>query len=227
MPIEIEKADDGYLARVDAARTAPRWETVRPLGRDELIAALREQGCHQTRHRRRVLRGAWTPEWLCVKPDPGLAAHRPALLATSRSRPAGSCASIERAERGRLLRAAMSVRPLRALERAPGRVRAFAWSFLGAALARTSLPFGVVNAPGQRYHPAIIAQAAATLCEMFPERLWIALGSGEASNEHITGERLAAQGDPQRAAARVRGHHAGAVRGRGGLARRARGRRPR
>ena len=70
----------------------------------------------------------------------------------------------------------------------------FAWSFLGAALARTSLPFGIVNAPGQRYHPAIIAQAAATLCEMFPERLWIALGSGEASNEHITGERLAAQG---------------------------------
>ena len=69
----------------------------------------------------------------------------------------------------------------------------FAWSFLGAALARTSLPFGVVNAPGQRYHPAIIAQAAATLCEMFPERLWIALGTGEASNEHITGERWPAK----------------------------------
>ena len=65
----------------------------------------------------------------------------------------------------------------------------FAWSFLGAALASTSLPFGVVNAPGQRYHPAIIAQAAASLSEMFPERLWVALGSGEASNEHITGER--------------------------------------
>jgi probable non-F420 flavinoid oxidoreductase len=65
----------------------------------------------------------------------------------------------------------------------------FAWSFLAAAMATSSLPFGVVNAPGQRYHPAIIAQAAATLCEMFPERLWIALGSGEASNEHITGER--------------------------------------
>ena len=56
-------------------------------------------------------------------------------------------------------------------------------------MATTSLPFGVVNAPGQRYHPAIIAQAAATICEMFPRRLWIALGSGEASNEHITGER--------------------------------------
>jgi len=63
----------------------------------------------------------------------------------------------------------------------------FAWSFLGAALATTGLPFGVVNAPGQRYHPAIIAQAAATLTEMFPGRLWIALGTGEASNEHITG----------------------------------------
>src|SRR5688500_17741189 len=35
----------------------------------------------------------------------------------------------------------------------------FGWSFLGAALATTSLPFGAVNAPGQRYHPAIVAQA--------------------------------------------------------------------
>lgn len=39
----------------------------------------------------------------------------------------------------------------------------FAWSFLGAALASTTLPFSVVNAPGQRYHPAIIGQAIATL----------------------------------------------------------------
>ncbi len=65
----------------------------------------------------------------------------------------------------------------------------YAWSFLGAALATTNLPFAVVNAPGQRYHPAIIAQAAASLAEMFPDRLWIALGTGEASNEHITGDR--------------------------------------
>ncbi len=64
----------------------------------------------------------------------------------------------------------------------------FAWSWLGAALATTSLPFGVVNAPGQRYHPAIVAQAAATLAEMFPQRLWVAVGTGEASNEHITGD---------------------------------------
>jgi probable non-F420 flavinoid oxidoreductase len=64
----------------------------------------------------------------------------------------------------------------------------FGWSFLGAALATTSLPFGAVNAPGQRYHPAIVAQAIATLGAMFPGRFWVALGSGEASNEHITGE---------------------------------------
>ena len=63
----------------------------------------------------------------------------------------------------------------------------FAWSWLGAALQATGLGFGVVNAPGQRYHPAIIAQAAATLCELYPGRLWVALGSGEFSNEHVTG----------------------------------------
>lgn len=64
----------------------------------------------------------------------------------------------------------------------------FAWSWLGAALQATSMPFGVVNAPGQRYHPAIIAQAAATLGVMFPDRFWIAVGSGQLLNEHITGE---------------------------------------
>jgi probable non-F420 flavinoid oxidoreductase len=65
----------------------------------------------------------------------------------------------------------------------------FAWSWLGAALQATELRFGVVNAPGQRYHPAIIAQAIATLGQMYPGRFWAALGSGEAANEHITGER--------------------------------------
>jgi coenzyme F420-dependent glucose-6-phosphate dehydrogenase len=64
----------------------------------------------------------------------------------------------------------------------------YAWSWLGAAMALTSLPFGVVNAPGWRYHPVIIAQAAATLQQMFPDRFWIAVGSGEALNEHVTGE---------------------------------------
>ena len=69
----------------------------------------------------------------------------------------------------------------------------FAWSWLGAAMQATSLRFGVVNAPGQRYHPAIVAQAAATLAEMFPGRFWAALGTGEASNEHITGDRWPAK----------------------------------
>lgn len=65
----------------------------------------------------------------------------------------------------------------------------FAWSWLGAALQATTMSFGVVNAPGQRYHPAIVAQAAATLAEMYPGRFWLAIGSGESLNEHITGDR--------------------------------------
>ncbi|MGH2679776.1 MAG: TIGR03885 family FMN-dependent LLM class oxidoreductase [Actinomycetota bacterium] len=64
-----------------------------------------------------------------------------------------------------------------------------AWVWLGAAMQVTSLPFGVVTAPGQRYHPAVVAQAIATLGDLFPGRFWAALGSGEALNEHITGDR--------------------------------------
>lgn len=52
----------------------------------------------------------------------------------------------------------------------------------------TNMPFGIVCAPGQRYHPAIIAQAAATLGEMFPGRFWMSLGSGEYLNESITAD---------------------------------------
>jgi probable non-F420 flavinoid oxidoreductase len=64
----------------------------------------------------------------------------------------------------------------------------YAWSWLGAALATTGLRFGVVTAPGQRYHPAVTAQASATLSAMFPQRFWMALGSGQNMNEHITGD---------------------------------------
>lgn len=64
----------------------------------------------------------------------------------------------------------------------------FAWSWLGAGLQATRLSFGTVCAPGQRYHPAIIAQAAATLAEMFPGRFWLAVGSGESLNESVTGQ---------------------------------------
>lgn len=62
-----------------------------------------------------------------------------------------------------------------------------AWSWLGAAMATTSIPFGIITAPGWRHHPAVLAQSAATLSEMFPERLWLALGSGQRLNESVTG----------------------------------------
>ncbi|HEX2054426.1 MAG TPA: TIGR03885 family FMN-dependent LLM class oxidoreductase [Actinomycetota bacterium] len=63
----------------------------------------------------------------------------------------------------------------------------FAFAWLGAAMQSTNLNFTLVNAPGDRYHPAVVAQAIATLEEMFPGRFSVALGSGEAMNEHITG----------------------------------------
>lgn len=64
----------------------------------------------------------------------------------------------------------------------------FAWSWLGAAMQATELPFGVVTTPiGLRYHPLLIAQAAATLAEIFPRRLTLILGSGEALNERPFG----------------------------------------
>jgi coenzyme F420-dependent glucose-6-phosphate dehydrogenase len=66
----------------------------------------------------------------------------------------------------------------------------FLWSWLGAALQRTRrLSFSGITVPGGwRYHPTLVAQAIATLGEMFPGRLpWMALGSGEAINEHVVG----------------------------------------
>lgn len=69
----------------------------------------------------------------------------------------------------------------------------FAWSWLGAALCHTKMNFGVVNCPCFRYHPAVIAQAAATLDEMYPERFWLSVGSGQALNEAITGQHWPAK----------------------------------
>lgn len=66
---------------------------------------------------------------------------------------------------------------------------AFVWSWMGALGAQTSLRFGTgVTPPGYRYHPAVLAQAAATLEAMFPGRFFLGLGAGEALNEHIIGE---------------------------------------
>ncbi len=65
----------------------------------------------------------------------------------------------------------------------------FVWAWMGALGAQTShIRFGPgVTAPGFRYHPAILAQAAATLAEMFPGRFYLGIGAGEALNEHVVG----------------------------------------
>ncbi|MBA4064282.1 MAG: LLM class F420-dependent oxidoreductase [Isosphaera sp.] len=65
----------------------------------------------------------------------------------------------------------------------------FAPAWLGAALQATALPFGSVCCPTGRYHPAVVAQAAATLAEMFPGRYWLAVGTGQYLNESVTGDR--------------------------------------
>lgn len=64
----------------------------------------------------------------------------------------------------------------------------FSWAFMAALGERTRLRFGPgVVCPLFRYHPAIVAQAAATLEALYPGRTWLGLGSGEALNEHIVG----------------------------------------
>ncbi|MDB6014582.1 MAG: fgd [Gammaproteobacteria bacterium] len=61
----------------------------------------------------------------------------------------------------------------------------FSMSWLGAVGARTSrIVMGTsVLAPTFRYHPAIVAQAFATLGVMFPERVILGVGTGESLNE--------------------------------------------
>lgn len=74
----------------------------------------------------------------------------------------------------------------------------FSFAWLGAALQATGIPCGTICAPGQRYHPAIVAQAAATPEEMFPGKFWLELGSGEAINECITGQGWPLKADRNR-----------------------------
>ena len=67
----------------------------------------------------------------------------------------------------------------------------FAWSVLGAiahATERVSITTGL-TCPIIRYHPAIIAQAAATIGLLSNNRFTLAIGAGERLNEHITGAR--------------------------------------
>ena len=62
---------------------------------------------------------------------------------------------------------------------------AFCWSWLGAAAQATkSIKYGTgLTCPTIRYNPAIVAQAFATLDHMFPGRIFLSLGTGEALNE--------------------------------------------
>jgi coenzyme F420-dependent glucose-6-phosphate dehydrogenase len=62
----------------------------------------------------------------------------------------------------------------------------FTWTWLGAVAARTQriiLSTGV-TCPILRYHPSIIAQAAATMTHFAPKRFYLGLGTGEALNEY-------------------------------------------
>ena len=62
----------------------------------------------------------------------------------------------------------------------------FVWSFMAAAAEHTRGDVGPgVTCPSFRSHPAIIAQAAATMTAMYSGRFWLGLGSGEALNEHV------------------------------------------
>jgi coenzyme F420-dependent glucose-6-phosphate dehydrogenase len=67
----------------------------------------------------------------------------------------------------------------------------FVWSVLGAiAEATTSIEVGVgVTCPTVRIHPAILAQAVATTALLLDGRLVWGVGTGEALNEHILGDR--------------------------------------
>jgi coenzyme F420-dependent glucose-6-phosphate dehydrogenase len=60
-----------------------------------------------------------------------------------------------------------------------------AWAWMGAAAVSTKfIRIGTaVTSPGYRYHPALIAQTFATLDFMFPGRIFLTLGTGEAMNE--------------------------------------------
>src|ERR1700761_3183455 len=72
----------------------------------------------------------------------------------------------------------------------------YAWAILGAA-AQATERIGLmtyVTAPTIRYHPAIVAQKAATLGILSGNRFRLGLGSGENLNEHVVGERWPAVG---------------------------------
>ncbi|MFD1859570.1 LLM class flavin-dependent oxidoreductase [Aeromicrobium camelliae] len=75
----------------------------------------------------------------------------------------------------------------------------FVWSWLGAALATTSVSYGVVTTPGYRYPPSVLAQAIGTLTTMYPGRLSVGFGTGEALNEAAVNGSWPSKSDRRRA----------------------------
>jgi coenzyme F420-dependent glucose-6-phosphate dehydrogenase len=71
------------------------------------------------------------------------------------------------------------------------------WPWLGAAgQATKTIPLGTgVTSTGARYHPALIAQAWMTLERLFPGRMFLGIGSGEALNEVPVGDDWPSVGD--------------------------------
>ncbi|MDQ1529626.1 MAG: coenzyme F420-dependent glucose-6-phosphate dehydrogenase [Actinomycetota bacterium] len=64
----------------------------------------------------------------------------------------------------------------------------FVWNVLGALGQTTSGDLGTgMTVPTFRQHPAMVAQASATLEAMYPGRHWLGIGSGEAIDEHVVG----------------------------------------
>lgn len=64
----------------------------------------------------------------------------------------------------------------------------FVWNVMTAIAASTRGEVGPgVTVPSFRFHPAVVAQASATLAAMYPGRHWLGLGAGEALNEHVVG----------------------------------------
>lgn len=66
----------------------------------------------------------------------------------------------------------------------------FSWATLGGvATATEGVPVGVgVVCPTMRYHPAVVAQASASVASMLDGRFFLGVGTGELLNEHVVGE---------------------------------------
>ena len=89
----------------------------------------------------------------------------------------------------------------------------FVWSVIGAISQVTTLPITTaVTCPTTRIHPAIVAQAAATAGLLTGGKFNLGVGTGEALNEHITGEPWPAA-EVRRDMLEEPGHHRRALAG--------------